>query len=234
MSALRLYAVVQAGAGEPVEQGASGEMLRLVACGEIAAIVGEADASAVSAKALRLHDEAARRLAAEFDPLLPARFGETAPDEAALVRALAPREAELAEALARVAGCVQMTLRVFGGPGDEAAPSSEGAEAAAPFLPEAAGPGTRYLLQRRVEAERARSLPEIAELRAALAPLLRAERVERHAAGRLLATAYDLVARGDAPRYAELVRSAAARADGPRVALSGPWPPYAFAPEVRP
>ena len=229
MSALRVYAVVRAGAGEPVEKGASGEALRLVACGEIAAIVGEADAAAVSAEALRLHDEAARRLAAEFDPLLPARFGETASDEAALVRALVPRAAELAEALARVAGCVQMTLRVFG----------ESAEPPPSVLPEIldeplTGPGTRYLLQRRQEAERARSLPEIAELRAALAPLLRAERVERHATGRLLATAYDLVARGDAPRYAELVRSAVARADGPRVALSGPWPPYAFAPEVRP
>ncbi len=229
MSALRVYAVVRAGAGEPVEKGASGETLRLVACGEIAAVVGEAADVSLSAEALRRHDETVRRLALELDPLLPARFGETAPDEAALVRALAPRAAELAEALARVAGCVQMTLRVFG----------ESTEAPAPALPEIldaplAGPGTRYLLQRRLEAERARSLPEIAELRAALAPLLRAERVERHAAGRLLATAYDLVARGDAPRYAELVRSAAARADGPRVALSGPWPPYAFAPEVGP
>ena len=229
MNALRLYAVVQAGAAAPAHRGASGEALRLVACGEIAAIVGEAADVSVSAEALQRHDETVRRLAVELDPLLPARFGETAPDEAALVRALAPRAAELAEALARVAGCVQMTLRVFG----------ESAEPPAPALAEIldeplAGPGTRYLLQRRLEAERARSLPEIAELRAALAPLLRAERVERHAAGRLLATAYDLVARGDAPRYAELVRSAAARADGPRVALSGPWPPYAFAPEVRP
>jgi Gas vesicle synthesis protein GvpL/GvpF len=229
LSALRLYAVVRAGAAAPAERGASGEPLRLVACSGVAAVVGKPADFSLSAEALQRHDDTVRRLALAIDPLLPARFGETAPDEAALVRALAPRAAELAEALARVAGCVQMTLRVFG----------ESAELPASAQPEAldeplAGPGTRYLLQRRLEAERARSLPEIAELRAALAPLLRAERVERHAAGRLLATAYDLVARGDAPRYAELVRSAAARTDGPRVALSGPWPPYAFAPEVRP
>ncbi len=208
--------------------------------------MGEASAGppAVGADALRRHDAAVRRLAGAIDPLLPARFGEVAADEAALRRALEPRAAELLAALAQVAGCVQMTLRVFGSadrerdrePGGTTPVELSDAAAADPVvvapgavLDPVAGPGTRYLLERRRSAERARSLPEIADLRSALAPLLRAERIERHDAGRLLATAYDLVARADAPRYTALVQQAAARPGTPRLALSGPWPPYAFA-----
>jgi hypothetical protein len=223
MSPLRLYAVVAEAPPFPLGPGAENEPLRAVLCGAVVALVGESQGQPpLDSAALRRHDAAVRRLADAVDPLLPARFGEVAADEAALCRALEPRAGELAAALAQVAGCVQMTLRVFG----EASSGPSVPEAVVELL---AGPGTRYLLDRQQAAARARSLPEIAELRSSLAPLLRAERIERHAAGRLLATAYDLVARGDAPRYAALVQEAAGRPGAPRLALSGPWPPYAFA-----
>ena len=52
-----------------------------------------------------------RRLAERFGAILPARFGEVFADEAGLAARLTPREREVAEALALVRGCVQMTLR---------------------------------------------------------------------------------------------------------------------------
>jgi gas vesicle protein GvpL/GvpF len=97
-----------------------------------------------------------------------------------------------------------------------------------------AGPGTRYLAERRRDLAERRALPEVAALREALRPLLKAERVERHAAGRLLATAYDLVPRAQVAAYEEIVRREAALLAPYRVAASGPWPPYAFAPGAAP
>jgi hypothetical protein len=246
MAFLRLYAVVLAAPTGTLGAGVEDEPIRAVASGAVTALVGKTEAKPViGEEALRRHDAVVRRLAAEIDPLLPARFAEVATAEDTLRRTLEARAADLAAALARVAGCVQMTLRVFANPGREAEQPSGGPPAEVPeqtaavpptpslpgaFPAEAlAGPGTHYLLERRRTAQQARSLPEIAALRSALAPLLRAERIERHTAGRLLATAYDLVARGDARRYAALVEEAASRPGPVRLALSGPWPPYAFA-----
>jgi hypothetical protein len=87
-----------------------------------------AAALAPSPATLSAQDALLRRLAPGVDAILPARFGTLLADDAALVQALAPRRGELAEALARVAGCEQMTLRVWG---DRAAPIPE---------PERAGP----------------------------------------------------------------------------------------------
>jgi len=185
---------------------------------------------AVTPEALAAHDAVVRRLAESLPALLPARFGQTVPDESTLRSWIAVRERDVVEALELVEGCVQMNLRVFAGP--------EAPEAGPPPAPspvdEDFGPGARYLHARREAAARARALPEIAPLRDALRPLLRAERVERveqgGAPGRLRATAYDLVARGEAEAYTRTVEETAPRLAGWRVTATGPWPPYAFAP----
>ena len=239
MSALWLYGVAAEPPPAPLGAGLAGEAIEAVACGRLVALAGEiAERPPLSRESLAAHDATVRRLAALSTALLPARFGESAPDEAALCRALEPRSARLAEALALVEGAVQMTLRVFGdrdSAGSAAAGLVEPAKAPAASPTEAApGPGARYLDgRRRLLAER-RALPEVAALREALRPLLRAERVERHAAGHLLATAYDLVPRGEVAAYEEIVRREAATLAPYRVVASGPWPPYAFAPDVAP
>jgi hypothetical protein len=117
-----------------------------------------------------------------------------------------------------------MTLRVFGEP--LAVPEDEDEIAG--------GPGTRHLEARRRERERLRSLPEIDPLREVLQPLLRAERMERHGAGQLLGTAYHLVPRGQTGAYLAALETGKKRLGDRRVAASGPWPPYAFAPEALP
>ena len=230
MSHLYLYGIVGQG---PLEDGLgaglAGEPLRLVGNGPVRAVAGSpAEKPQPVPSALAAHDAVVRRLAEQISALLPARFGQTLPDEQALTEWLAAHSPELAEALVQVAGCVQMTLRVYGE-----------AQARLPDdqpVPPAGGPGTRYLEQRRRETEWERSLPEIAPLRAALRPLLKAERIERPvsplAAGRLRATAYDLIARGTSGDYARIVAATSldCQRDGWHVSASGPWPPYAFAP----
>jgi hypothetical protein len=225
---LYLYALVDEEPGDPLGEGIGGESLRRVQLfrtrdGGLSAVVGDlAERPRPDRGPLERQDAVVRRLAESFGAILPARFGEVFADEAALAARLIPREREVAAALALVRGCVQMTLRIFGEPEPAREPAAE---------PEEGGPGTRYLAARRRESERAHSLPEIDPLREALRPLLRAERMERHAAGPLLGTAYHLVARGQEGAYRAALEGARQRMGGRRVAATGPWPPYAFAPE---
>lgn len=221
-----LYALVDEEPSGPLGAGIADEPLRVLPQGKLAAVTGEIqDRPRPDRETLERQAAVIRRLAGLFGAILPARFGEIFADETALANRLAPRESEVSEALSLVRGCVQMTLRVFGDPEPDPGPE------AAP----AGGPGTRYLAARRREIERAHSLPEIEPLRAALRPLLRAERIERHeAAGPLLGTAYHLVTRGDAGAYLATLEAAKERIGGRRVAATGPWPPYAFAPEAAP
>lgn len=223
MSRLYLYAVL---ADRPAEPGAglAGEPIRLVPGSGLMIAAGELETPpTVTPETLAAHDAVVRRLAGQVEAILPVRFGEHVADERELADVLAPRSRELAEALETVRGCDQMTLRVFGEPGPEPAE---------PELP--GGPGARYLEARRRELERQRSLPEIEPLRETLKPLLRAERVERRADGRLLGSAYHLVRREDVPAYLAAVREAEGRLGGRKVAASGPWPPYAFGPRLEP
>jgi Gas vesicle synthesis protein GvpL/GvpF len=217
---LYMYALIGAGPEGDLGTGLAGEPLRLVRRDGVGAVVGELSAlPEVSADALSTHDATVRRVAELAPAILPVRFGQALPDERSLVAWLAEREEELAKALAQVEGCVQMTLRVFG----EQAERTEGT----PRTAGTASAGTRYLEERR----RARTLPEIAPLREALRPLLRAERIERSLGqGLLLGTAYDLVGRSEAGEYARLIAEMAPQLEPFRVTASGPWPPYAFAP----
>jgi Gas vesicle synthesis protein GvpL/GvpF len=225
---LYVYGIAGTSPPEDLGPGLAGEPLRRIGNGAVCAVAGEMDEPPrPEPAALTAQDAVVRRLAESLPALLPARFGQWLPDEQAVAGWLAAHGPELAEALALVAGCVQMTLRVFREPGDPEVPMP----ADPPELEAAAGPGTRYLAQRRREAERERSLPEIAPLREALRPLLKAERIERPASpGRLHATAYDLIARGADGGYTRLVAEAAPALPGWHVTASGPWPPYAFAP----
>jgi hypothetical protein len=220
-----LYALVDEKPAVPLGEGIAGEPLRLSPQRGLSAVTGQIpERPRPDRETLERQDAVVRRLAGLFGALLPARFGEIFADEHALAARLAPREPEVAGALALVRGCVQMTLRVFGDP--EPLPDPE---------PPEGGPGTRYLAARRWEIERAHSLPEIEPLREALRPLLRAERIERHeAAGPLLGTAYHLVLRESAGTYLATLETAKGQIGGRRVAATGPWPPYAFAPEAAP
>jgi hypothetical protein len=205
-----LYAIARGAPRDAI--GARGERVRILAQGAVEAVCGDPPPP-LSAEALRAHEAAVRRIADAAQACLPARFGSCAADDSSLSATLVAREAELTEALALVRGREQMTLRVHGTPGASPSPG---------------GPGTRYLEERR----RARSLPEIELLRAALSGLVRAERVERHTEPGLLASVYHLIDRGSAQAYRQTVESTPL--PGLRVTLSGPWPAWSFVPELSP
>jgi hypothetical protein len=219
MSRVYLYALLSATPRAETGVGICDEPLRTVATDALVALVGDVDAiPAVSAAALRAQDTLVSRLAGALDAVLPARFGTVVADDATLVEMLARRRPELTRALARVAGCEQMTLRVWGQAGAPAPP--------APAVGD--GPGARYLAARRHAHERARQVPELDGLRPALAPLVRDERIERHDRPPLLATVQHLVGRGASASYRTAVEVGAARLSPWRVSVSGPWLPYAF------
>ena len=224
MSPVYLYAVLAEAPAGALPSGLAGEPVRLVACDDVWAAVGDvSSAPAVDEAALRAHDAAVRRLAAGATAVLPARFGSIAGDERALCDALRPRLDAFREGLRAVRGCEQMTLRFArpdGDPGPAPGSTSEGSS----------GPGTRYLDTRRASAGDPRAIPEVARVLDALAPLVRGERRQRHERAPLLASVYHLVARESLDAYRAAVASAAEDA-GLRVTTSGPWPPYAFAPD---
>jgi Gas vesicle synthesis protein GvpL/GvpF len=221
---LYLYAILGAAPRRPPGRGLGREPLRIVAAGGLLVAAGELPvAPTPTAASLRAHDATVRRLTRHVEAVLPVRFGTLVADQAALAALLRPRRADLRAALKLVAGREQMSLRIYG-------------RAAAPRPPAvparlAGGPGRRYLEGRRLSRAWRATAPELDPARPVLAPVVRAERVERHDAGPLVASVYHLIDRGRAGAYRAALRRAGARARGIRLRPSGPWPPYAFAPE---
>lgn len=210
-----LYAVVGAGARSPSFAGAFGEPLALVSSGNVQAVVGaRAEVPAVTRESLAGHDRVVRALGAE-GAALPARFGQVLDDDA-LAEALRARGETLAEALALVDGCVQMTLRVA----LESGPN-EGEGRARPTS------GRAYLEERRA----LRSPPELAAFQRALSPLARAEKTQVTRAPRVLASLYQLVPKAHVDEW-RLTFARARDDSATRAQATGPWPPYAFVPEV--
>jgi hypothetical protein len=202
------YAIARGPIAAPLGRGVQREPLRAIPASGMLVVAGEVDAApTVSAAALAAHDRVVRRVSARA--VLPMRFGAVAADLAALKRFVREHKAELALALAKVAGCEQFTLRVF--------------TSSRRRSPRGGGPGERFL--------RARSAlpPEIAPLREAVAPLVKDERAE---AERGVASVYHLVARADRRAYRAALARGLRAVSGARVAVSGPWPVYAFAEAV--
>jgi hypothetical protein len=229
VSPLYLYAVLGAAPAGPLGEGMVGETLRLLDCAGVVAAAGEMTASpALDATALRAHDTVVRRLAAIADPLLPARFGTLAATDADLCERLTRTGQGLRDALARVTGREQMILRVYV---SEPAATSPPAASLADDVSGDLGPGARYLAERARVQRASSEVSELAPLRPVLDQFVAAERVERHQAPPLVASVYHLLARGTAAAYLAAVEEAARDLPGIRVTVSGPWAPYAFAPE---
>jgi hypothetical protein len=200
-------------AGEPVE---------ILRAGSWIIATGTVEAAPPSDEThWRAHDRVVRTLADAVDALLPFRFGSTAANLAALVARLDAQDPALRAALALVNRSEQMTLRVFGG--QEPAPPAAADEPVAGDRP-----GTRYLEARR----RARAVAGLEPLESGTAAFVRASRVERQGPAPLLASVYHLVPRTARTAYLSAARAAAARMAPMHLAISGPWPPYAFVPEI--
>jgi Gas vesicle synthesis protein GvpL/GvpF len=220
-----VYAIVGGGARGLRARGIGGRTLVRVREGRLAAVAEPMAAPpAPSVARLRAQDRVVRRLARGHDAILPARFGSFARDARELRRVLRRRSAVLSRALARVRGTEQMNLRLL--LQDNGMARAQGGGMPTP------GKGTRYL-----RARAGHDLPALAAVRSALAQLsiVRAELVEVHSmsprtdVANPVVTIYHLIARGTSRKYRKSVIDTMASEQGASAAVSGPWPPYAFA-----
>jgi len=223
MSILYVYALIepQAGGKTPGAIQVRGHRLRLIPVGTMHAAVEPLDAPpALSEESLRAQHDIVVGLARRFDALLPARFG-AAVDLAELEHLVTLRQKTLRRAFDMVRGREQMTVRIFGPEG------SAMTEAGAPDS------GTAYLRSRR-QAGRVRVPASGGRIRCAVKPVIERERIDP-GRGRVRATLHHLVRRGRAAEYKSVVkRTLHDLPSHDDVVVSGPWPPFAFTPDLWP
>jgi hypothetical protein len=175
-----------------------------------------ASAPVLSEEALQRQHRAVERIAGRADAVLPARFGSLVElDE--LRRIVQLRGDALRAGLGLVRGRRQMTTRLLGprGRGGAGRPS--------------AATGTAYLRARmRLDPETAGAIDA---LRRAMGQLVVAERVEPGKEA-TAAAVYHLIAIGDDERYREIAAGVAGSLKGRVIRVSGPWPAFAFTPEL--
>lgn len=161
---------------------------------------------------LRVQHALVMLAAREVRAILPARFGSLV-SKRDLTMLIGRHETDIRAALDDVRDRVQMTVRVLG---------------STPRRPVAERPpstGREYLERARRAATPTVPL-QARRLLSALQPFVVRERREP-GAGRLLATVYHLVDAAQVGQYLE-----ATEQRGAGVVVSGPWPPFAFSPQL--
>jgi Gas vesicle synthesis protein GvpL/GvpF len=210
---------VHALADEPTRSWrANGRKIQSIAVGKIFA-VGERRARApeLSESELRFQHAVVVHIAGRVPAVLPAQFGALV-DDKALDSILRQRESTIREAMTLVRGRVQMTLRTV-------ARVRQSTEENVGSASGRTGPvsGKQYLERRRGEAST--QLPaRVEKLVARAARCVAAERREATRAGTI--AVYHLVEKSDVDAYREALD------DLRGVTVSGPWPPFAFVPEL--
>lgn len=167
----------------------------------------------VTEETLRAQHATVARLARRFEALLPVRFGAVFAPHDLAARMESDHEV-IRRALERVRGRVQMTIRLHGAP-------------ARPLPREASG--TAWLIAR---IERDRLLRRTAaQVRRAVSLFVDAERIDP-GKGDLQGTVYHLVKSQHVEPYTSAITAVAPALAPIRVTITGPWPVFAFAPEL--
>ena len=198
-----------------------GHTIEAVKIGGIYALAERADRMPdLSEASLREQHAIVIELARRASAILPARFGALV-DRGELEQIVGLRRDTLRDALTLVRGREQMTVRLIG---DDGSPKTAGS-AGAPY-----GAGTRYLAERRAAA--GYPLPDaVARLNAAMTDQICAARAEP-GNGRERAVVYHLIEQSTSAAYRRRLARAAQDTAPFSLEASGPWPPFAFAPEL--
>lgn len=232
-------------------RGVGGARVRVVALGVLAAVVSEfeGEAAEVSAENVRAHNRVNAAALALATPL-PFRFGTVAREQR-LAAYVSENEAALLDALARVRGCVEMSVKVRRAEAEgrrqrsnEVGEEAEGGRGAAPegdavTADEAAegsagvGRGTAFLLAKRREVLGDEALRRSAEEVAAwlvsrVSELVRESSARVRPSEALFVRASHLVERARLEAYRSRVRELTAERADLHFLASGPWPPYSF------
>jgi hypothetical protein len=227
---LHLYCIRAAGDAPPPEglAGVDGGPVTRVVEGGLAAWVSAAPGGGATPERIRTHDAVLREALRTATPL-PARYGGAVAGEAELRERLHARAGEWTDALARLAGRVEMGIAV-----PLAADAPVAASAAAPVG--AQGPpasGREYLARRRAEADardgaRRTAGTRLAQVEQCLGqvpwPAARTVVGARGVAGTL---AY-LVPRAEVAEFRRHTRALAGCTGEPPPLVTGPWAPYSF------
>lgn len=187
--------------------------LHLVPVDGLAAVCTAANGGEATPEALWRREDIIEALMSDRD-LLPVRYGTRLEDEAAVARAVEERHDELAAALDRVRGAIELSVRV----------AARGTPPSAPVAGDAAS-GAEYLRVRaHAEATHERTARR---LREPLSALARSNIEWRPRPPELFRAAY-LVERDGVERFtAEVARLQDASPDL-SILCTGPWPPYSF------
>jgi Gas vesicle synthesis protein GvpL/GvpF len=231
-----VYGLVDARPSGRPARGLSGPLSVRAHAGVLVVVERRADVPPAEFGTLRKHQAAVLAIAARVPAIVPVRFG-TLLEAEEIDEALEGRQPEIEEAFALVRGRVQFTWRrprrtrniVQPKPtsaGNSASPIGAGSD---PGSGSAGGSGAAYL---RRAARAAGGTQPPAAFRApheSLAGLIVQQRYEPATAA-LPESLYHLVDRAAATRY----RKAAAMVlrTTPALRMTGPWPPFAFVPEV--
>jgi hypothetical protein len=192
--------------------------------GVYAAVERVGDPPAVSEEALRQQHEIVVRIACMVKAVLPARFGAFV-DERELGIVVSQRREAIHEALTLVRGRRQMTARLLGVESPEGPPPAT--------APVHAATGAEYLESRR-EALAPRPMPPALRAVAdAVRPLVVAERADA-GGGRGMPTLYHLIESNHVGRYRKALAPFESRTGDAALAVTGPWPPFAFTPDLWP
>jgi hypothetical protein len=208
--AVYVYAICRAQASAPAVAGLGGQPLRVVRSGRLGALVGDCPSvpGPRDEDELWRHESAVEALMERSD-VLPARFGTLMESDAAVRALLERRACEFDEALGRVAGAHELSVRVM--------PQEDGQRAPG---------GTGYLAARADHHRRAETLGRMLEQR--LRPFSRGCHVRIPAlSGTPVAGAFLVEREMTAPFLAE-AELLEAELEPAALTLTGPWPPYSF------
>ena len=211
-----VYVYALSSPGLPRRLSVLGRRLNCLTIGGVDVIVERSGTPGRSLEDIQLQHRIVSRLAARASALLPARFGSMV-TEGAVKSLVSERQDEIQEALRLVRNCEQMTLRVFG--------PAEREEATDP----PSGSGTAYLARRRERAHQ--RPPELEIISRELGALVTAERAEAGERGVRLVV-YHLVARRLVSRYRRRASVLQTLLTPYAVTVTGPWPVFAFGPEL--
>jgi hypothetical protein len=202
----------------------AGKKVTFVRCGRVYAAVAKVRrAPKPSSSALKAHDAVVRGLWRQGLGLLPVRFGSTVESAEVLTEKLEPFERELRGSLKAARDCDQMTLRVFSlRPPKPSRVSPRNTKR----------PGTEYLRSRLAARDWSDGESALRLLKTSLQRLVREERVQRNQVPTPVTSVYHLVKRDRLDAYLRRALSEKFETDRYRLTVSGPFPPYAFAPEV--
>ena len=222
--------------------GLHGSALRLVQAGELAAIVSDWTQAGVNRSFVEAntdlvwqHEHVIERIM--FDcTVLPVRFGTLLANDERVRAALVERQGAFTADLARVAGCIELGLRILWQPPADSvqasppAPPVQHRQAPAPALH---NPGAQYLLRRAAEeqaqqAVRSRAEALAGEVSRGLDALAVDVRRNVLPTDRLLLAANYLIPRVQMGSFVTAVEQLRAQHRQLAFLWSGPWPPYHF------